>query len=240
MKKIIFLFIFLCISTSAFTQRLLDIITLNNGESIECNIIRVNDKSLYYQLLTPPFEINKLSLDEVEKYEFNNMYFQTNPFGILEHSEVIELNGFSQDQIYRALKDWFFINPKRLFDGAYIEDNENFILYGSVTIHDFWNDNIIYSYIISYDVIIRAKNNKFKIILNNFVMKMPKRKTLKNLYETRYYKDKTFDPAYQELIKLEFRLKEQIASAENHCKYIADKDTFKESIIKYMLSNDNW
>ena len=207
-------------------------------------------------MLVPPYEIKKLSLDGVKTYEFNDMFFQTNVNGILEHEEVIELDGFSQIQIYRALKDWFFVNSKKLIAGAYFEDNKNLILYGSVSTKVYWNlniqsdinvtdeDPVIRVYNLSYDLIVRAKDNRFKIIMNNFAvynnLSDNISRTLKNLYEKRYLTDNTKTLAYTESLNMPGFVKGQISSVKDQCLYIKDKDTFKESVIKYMLTNDDW
>ena len=105
-------------------------------------------------------------------------------------------------------------------------------------------DSVLRKYNISYDLNVRAKDNKFKIIMNNFALYNTsaelKYRTLKNVFEKRYSPDKTKTIAYLESLNMTKFVKKQISSIENHCIYISDKDTFKESLIKYILANDDW
>jgi hypothetical protein len=102
------------LSSSVFTwvqaqQKTLDCIFLNNGNTIPTRIIRVNNNAIFYTD-TVSFQITEISRDLVRDYEFNDGFFITNQYGEMEHSEVIVVEGFSKNEIYRA------INPVNSFE----------------------------------------------------------------------------------------------------------------------------
>ena len=235
-----------------------DSLTLTYGEPFACVIYRVGAKNIYFAE-QEGMPINKMSLEEVSSYEFNNDFFQTNKQNQLAHSQVIFLENFKAHEIYRGLEDWFFNNSNELFGGIYFADEQEMIIHGTVSTRDYlrldWvsvfqgisiaigEDSEIEDCSLYYDVVVRVKPGRFKIIATNFAVKRNHLRTkfnLTNLYEKCHTKSGERTSKYREIEKLKGFLKDQIASISTHCENIKSHDVFKEDIIKLMLEDDDW
>lgn len=257
MKKIILLLIVGTMSLLGWAQKsikTLDYIFLNDGNTIETRIIRVNNNTLYY---TDPktFQIVEISLDKVRDYEFNDGFFETDQTGEMKHAEVVILDGYTKDEIYRAIKDWFFLNSRKRFDGIIMEDSEYSIILGTistpnylkldfVTVMSFLADDVeIISYFLNYDVHIRVKENRFKIEIENFTIQSDTytcNKLLPKIYEKRRTKEGIATIHLDEIMTIKKMISDQILSISDHCKLVRLNDTFHNQIVKESLSDDLW
>lgn len=249
-----FLFIPIILLSQEPTKTL-DIITLKNGEIIETRIIRVNKRKLYYYE-PKTFELIDVDRDEVLEYEFNDEYFKTNAFGELEHKEVVSVPGYSKGEIYRAIKDWFFINARGITNPFLIDDEINSIVLGTVYTGDYIkmdfltvmsamdNDpNTNNTYTLKYDVNVRVKDNRFKISITNFAIQsdiIVHGKMLNRTYEKRKTKEGASTIHGREIETLKNMIKTQILEIKDHCEYVREFDTFHNRIVKQALLDDDW
>ncbi len=235
-----------------------DSITLHSGEAFACDIYRVGNKNVYF-VNHEGAPVIKIPLNEVYSYEFNNDFFQTNQQQELEHSQIIQLEGFKAHEIYRGLEDWFYINSNELFGGVYFADEQEMIIYGTVSTRDYlrldWvsffqafsvavgEDTNIEDCSLYYDVFVRVKPGRFKIIASNFVVKRNQVRTkinLNSLYEKRRTKSGANTAKHKEIEKLKGFLEDQIKTISIHCESVQENDTYKADIIELMLDDDDW
>lgn len=259
MKKVILIsLITLLFINSANSQeqvKTLDYIFLKDGNTIETRIIRANNRKIYY---THPetFQITEVDMDEVKDYEYNDEYFYTNDLGELEHSEVVYLESYRKDEIYRAILDWFIVNSRHTENGIVLEDNEYFIILGRISTPNYLkmdfatvmsliddNPNSYVSYSFNYDVNIRVKDNRFKIYINNFRIQnnaLVYDKLLTRAYDKRKLKDGTTTIHMREITDIKNMIREQIDNIRNHCEDVRKFDTFHSRVIKAALVDDDW
>ena len=251
--KTLFLILFAAIvPIISIAQDKYDKITFNDGQSIDCYIARVTDKKIFYH--TQPKDstnVESCLLDKVSDYQFNGDFFYTNQHGVLEHSAIIDLNGISQEAIYHGLRTWIAANSNDIA----IEDNENFILqstlkYGpyhkidALSLYDvakgtFNGETEQRQYTLTYGATVRAKDNRAKIVLNEFVIsndKNARTKTLKSLFEKRYTNKLKKTVSFGQIKRLQRRLSDQIKAIEFHCTTAAKKESIKSD----MLDDDEW
>jgi len=248
MKTVFLILMCILVSTFGFAQNKYDKIILNDGQSIDCYIVRVKEKNIFYHTGSKsPIEVEKLSLNKVKDYQFNGPYFHTNKVGILQQSEIIKFEGITREAIYESLRTWMLANSGE----NYLEDYENFILQGSLQTESYFNIDMLS--IISavneeienrentlhYTATVRAKDNRAKIILGDFTISNNQNeriKTLKNIFEKRHTKDLTKTLVFTELKRLQKLLNEQIEAITYHCESAAKKEGVKSDI----LSDDDW
>jgi hypothetical protein len=226
---------------------------LENGKTIETRLIRVNKRHIYYHD-PKTFEIIDIKRDKVQKYEFNDEFFQTNTIGKLEHKEVVKIEGFNSNEIYRAIKDWFIVNSKRI-GGAYLKDPENYILLGTINTSEYLKmdfatfislmdeDQQIQTYSLYYDVNVRAKNNRFKIYITNFEISSNNSiydKALLRSYEKRKTKEGINTVHGTEILNLKKMIANQITEIKEHCELVRKYDTYHNRIVKQALLDDDW
>lgn len=259
MKKIIVLFIFSILSTINYAQIKRDMVHFNNGDEVECYIVKVKKKHLFYHMLGSSSIIEKVSLDDIEKYEFNNEFFRTNSSGMLEYSKVIKFDGASKEQLYETLDRWFELSSRNYTFEDVTKDTVNNILLGAtklenylkLDVHSFANmaSTIMVeetegrSNTLSFDLIFRAKDDRYKVIFNNFIISNNKNdntKNLKEVFEKRHNADLAKTLAFYELKRLNKFVTEQINSIEEYCINNVGKDTHEESQIKGVLREDDW
>ncbi len=248
-------FLILCatiVPIISIAQSKYDKITFNEGQSIDCYIARVSDNKIYYHTHRKhPIELESCSLDKVADYQFNGDFFYTNKHDVLEHSEIIDLDGISQEAIYRGLKTWIVAHS----DEIAIEDNENFIIQSTLKTVGYFKIDAHFlfdvvkaavnpeseqrQYTLRYTVTVRAKDNRAKIVLNEFVIsnnQNEETKTLKNIFEKRHTSNLGKTLSFKELNKLRSFLSDQINDIEFHCTTAAKKESIKSDI----LDNDEW
>lgn len=260
MKEIIVFFIFSILSSINYAQvTKRDMVYLNNGDEVECYIVKVKKKHLFYHMLGSSSIIEKVPLDELEKYEFNDEYIHTNSSGKLEYSKVIELDGASKEDLYQTIERWFSASSDDYYFDEVTKDTTNYILLGTTTmenylkldVHSFSNmaTTILIegaeerNYTLSFDLIFRTKDDRYKVIFNNFIISNNKNKntkTLKEVYEKRHNTDLSKTLAFHELKRLNKFVLEQINSIEEYCINNVGKETPEESRIKGILSDDEW
>ncbi len=251
--KALCVLLFLSLNTQANAQN--DIVTLVDGTKMECRIVRVGSKTLYYHG-TRDTKINKVKMDEVTDYEFNGVILGTGPTGRLEHTKVVEVAGFSKDEIYRALEDWYIVNSRRLYDGVYIADYKHSAIRGTFSTNGILPlqlDVILAAFSASgqgdentyfnYDVMVRAKDGRFKVIFTNFrveneAMKMSK--TLKEVYGKKRHKNGDVTMVGLEIAKMQDYIKAQIKAVSGHCEYVRQYDTLRGAFIRYITIDDDW
>ncbi len=240
--------------SSQETLKIRDIIYLKNGETIETRIIRVNNRKIYYYH-PKTYKISEISRDKVLKYDFNDDFFQTNKIGNLQHSEVIKMDGFNKDEIYRAIKDWFFVNSRSKSDGIFLDDSEHLILLGLINTSDYikldfltvlsaFDDNPqTNTYTLRYNVNLRIKDNRFKVYITEFAVQSNMTiydKLLKRTYEKRKTKDGVITIHGREIENLKTMITKQISEIEEHCKLVRLNDTYHNRIVKQALMDDDW
>ena len=257
MKKTLLVIGFLTILFDVFSQepaKTRDIIYLVNGETIETRIIRVNKKNIYYYD-PKTFGIVDIKRDKVKKYEFNDEFFQTNLIGELDHREVVWVEGYKKDEIYRAIKDWFLVNSRRYGGGVFLEDTAHRILLGTINTSNYLKMDFItvmtilsdkynvQTYSLYYDVNVRIKDNRFKIYITNFEIKNNNNvyeKPILRSYEKRKTKEGVITVHGTEIINLEKMIATQISEIKEHCKEVRLNDTYHNQIVKQALMDDNW
>ena len=258
MKKLLLLITVLFFCTFyAFSQdpiKTLDIIYFENGDIVETRIIRVNRRDIYYYH-PKSFEIIEVSRDKVKNYEFNDTFFKTNEIGKLEHREVVKVEGFNKDEIYRAIKDWFFVNSRAYYNGILLEVPEHLIIAGALNTSDYFkadfismmsiisNESDVQTYTLTYELFIRAKNNRFKIYITNFAIQSNinvYEKLLTKAYEKRKTKLGATTIHYDEIEGLKEMLTAQIGKIKDHCELVRLNDTYHNRIVRLALQDDNW
>jgi len=257
MKRLTLLFSFLYFTLIVFSQETLktrDIICLENGDTIETRIIRVNNRKIYYYH-PETFKISEISRDKVQNYYFNDDFFQTNKIGELQHSKVVKMEGFNKDEIYRAIKDWFFVNSRNIGDGIILDDPEHFILLGVINTSDYFkldfltvlsfvDDNPqINTYTLRYNVNIRIKDNRFKVYITDFAVQSNMTiydKLLKRTYEKRKTKGGDITIHGREIMNIKEMITNQISKIKEHCLLVQLNDTYHNRIVKQALMDDDW
>lgn len=235
-------------------QKTKDIIYLTNGKTIETRIIRVNNRKIYYYDPNT-YAIIDISKKNVKKYEFNDDFFQTNRQGKLDHREVVRIEGFYKDEIYRAIKDWFQVNSRRYGSGVFLEDTTHKIIMGNVNTAEYMkldfitvmtaisDENDLQTYTLYYDVNVRIKDNRFKIYIMDFEISSNNSiydKPLLRSYEKRKTKVGVNTIHGTELKNLKEMIKRQIAEIKNHCELVRLNDTYHNQIVKQALKDDDW
>lgn len=257
MKTLIIIISFFFIPILLLSQepvKTLDIIKLKNGEIIETRIIRVNNRKIYYYE-PKTFELIDVDRDEVINYEFNDEFFKTNDIGKLEHIEVVSIDGFSKDEIFRAIEDWFFVNSKTIYNSIFLKDKEHFILAGKLNTPNYLkadfltvmtmisNKNDLQTYSMIYRIFVRVKDNRFKIYITNFGIQSNMNeydKLLTRTYEKRKTKEGATTIHSDEINDLKIMLRAQIDEIKKHCELVRINDTYHNRIVKQALSDDDW
>ena len=232
----------------------LDIIYLNNGQIIETRIIRVNNRKVYYYE-PKTFELIEIDRDEVKNYEFNDEYFKTNTIGKLEHIEVVRVDGYNKDEIYRAIEDWFIMNSRTYLNGIFLDDKENFILAGKLNTSSYLkadfitvmsamsNESDVQTYSLTYNLYIRVKDDRFKIYITDFGIQSNLNvyeKLLTKTYEKRKTKEGATTIHSDEINDLKTMLKAQIEEIKGHCVLVRENDTYHNRLVKMALLDDDW
>lgn len=257
MKKLMLIVSFLYITLHVFSQeptKTRDVIYLENGNTIETRIIRVSKRNIYYYH-PKTFEIVDIKREKVTKYEFNDEFFQTNLIGKLDHREVVCVEDYKKDEIYRAIKDWFVVNSRRYGGGVFLEDTTHRILLGTVNTSNYFKmdfitvvsamstDYDVQTYSLYYDVNVRIKDNRFKIYITNFEIKNNNNiyeKPLLRSYEKRKTKEGVITVHGTEIINLKKMIAIQIYEIKEHCELVRKNDTYHNRIVKFALSDDDW
>lgn len=257
MKNPLIVFFFISITTLLYSQdtkKTLDIIYLTNGDIIKTRIIRVNNRKFYY---TDPitYDISEISRKKVSNYEFNDDFFQTNLLGKLDHREVVRVDGYSKEEIYRAIKDWFLINARRFGNGIFLEDTTHRIIMGSVSSAEYLkmdfvtvltmvsDEDPLQTYSLVYDVNVRIKDNRFKIYTMNFEINgnsVIYEKALFRSYEKRKTKDGINTIHATEIKELKDMISHQINQIKKHCEIVRQNDTYHNRVVKQALEDDDW
>lgn len=240
---------------SQINTKKLDYIFLKNGDTIATRIARVTNKKVFYFKTPYTFEIKNISKDEIKTYEFNDDFFQTNSIGNLAHTEIVNVDGYRKDEIYRAIKDWIIVNSKSHYGNIRLQDQEHFILLGTINTPEYFKNDfitamsvlndqsVVQTYSLQYDLIIRIKDNKFKIYISGFSIDgkiTDADKLLKSIYKKRYARDGGQTINAEEIMRLKKMITQQIQNITNHCKLIRKEDEFHKQVVKYSLMDDDW
>lgn len=257
MKKqilLLLLFVSSLVLLSQEKEKTLDIIYFKDGKTIETRIVRVTNRKMYYHDPNT-MEIVETHLKNIDNYEFNDEFFQTNLMGKLVHKEVVWVDGYKKDEIYRAIKDWFQVNSRKFGSGIFLEDTAHFIIAGNVNTAEYLkldfitvltamdNESDLQAYTLYYDVFVRIKNNRFKIYIMDFEISNNNTvydKPLLRSFEKRKTKDGIVTVHGNELKKLKDMIKGQIDQIKNHCELVRLNDTYHNQIVKQALQDDDW
>lgn len=248
-------FLFTQTILSQVNSKTLDYIYLKNGDSIITKIARVTNKKIFYFKTPVTFEVKAILKEKVKGYQFNDEFFQTNEQGNLGHNEVVSVEGYRKDEIYRAIKDWIKINSRSFYGGIRLEDEEHFIFLGTINTPDYLKNDMvtlmsaiddqpgIQTYSLKYDITIRIKDNRFKIYISYLRIEdkvFNSDKFLRRLYETRCEKDGQQTIQEKEIMRLKSSITKQIQDIRHHCESIREEDEFHRKVVSYILMDNDW
>lgn len=258
MFKTLFSFLLLIMYLNLFSQidkDKGDAMFLKNGDTINSQIVRVATNNIFY--IDPVFDnITKIDKEKVLDWEFNNSTFYTNLDGKLEHSQVVELKGYSIDEIYRTIKDWFTINSSTYFDGYFFEDPANKIIIGQLSTDEYFKNDFISilstldgnrftnrEYRTSFTIKVRIKEERLKIYITDFFItnnQTEEKETLKYIYGRRRSRTGEVTESGEEVYRIVESLSKLINVISDHCKFVRIRDEYFDSEVNKLLLDDVW
>lgn len=267
MRNLIFILVFFSLTIQSYSAHQ-DTLFLKTGETINCTIGKLGRKNTYY-LEPNSLGIQKIKTDEIEDFIFGDNFFTMNKDKRFEYESVYYFEGFSKDEIYRAVLDWVMLNQKYfLSDGIYYSNDEFKIVLGTLYTRDFFHMDLysimdaigavsstlstepvsdedinINTYSVNYEITMRAKDGRMKLYISNLTLvgsENPDPWPFIDLYNKRLNREGQTTVNYETIKKIKEILKEQIASIESHVKYVRLYGTWEDNLIKNMLLDDNW